>query len=60
MKLIINLQVRKLSTNTRHHLSFVSNIEPDIHLKFTSANTTRISHGFRICQKLTGKAQTEA
>ena len=52
--------MRKLNTSTRHHHSFVSNIEPDKHLIFTPANTTRISHEFRICQKSTVKAQTEA
>ena len=52
--------MRKLNTSTRHHHSFVSNIEPDIHLIFTSAKTTRISHGFRICRKSTGKTQTES
>ena len=52
--------MRQLNTSTRHHHSFVSNFEPDVHLIFTPANTTRISHGFRICQKSTGKAQTEA
>ena len=52
--------MRKLNASTRHHHSFVSNIQPDIHLIFTPANITRISHGIRIRQKSTGKAQTEA
>ena len=52
--------MRKLKTSTRHHHSFVSKIEPDIHLIFIPANTTRSNHGFRNCQKSTGKAQTEA
>ena len=50
--------MRELKTSTRHHHSFASNIEPDVHLLFTPANTTRTSHGFRIRQKSTGKAQT--
>ena len=47
--------MRILKTSARHHLLFASNIEPDIHSLFTPANTTRISHGFRIRQKSTGK-----
>ena len=47
--------MRKLKISTRHHDSFASNIEPDIHLLFTPANTTRISRGFRIRQSLRGK-----
>ena len=51
--------MRKLKTSTKHHHSFASNIEPDIHFLFTPANTTRFSHGFKSRQKSTGKIQTE-
>ena len=60
MQIIITLQMWKLKTSTKHHHSFVSITEPDIPLLITPANTTRSSHAFRICQKSTGKTQTEA